>query len=206
MPNDLQPRAMAVAYEGVAIGQSYEMWREEICRSFCQLDVEASQGDRIDCQVTLASLSHLSLATAEGASGRFSRTRQLLPDGCDDFVLVTATGGPTNLMRNGRSTSLLQSQMCLTEMNALAAIGFDGNQQFTTIRIPRRALLSICPGAEERLSQPLDPNSTLVPMIARYYEMAIELARDLDAVGQRTTANHLVDLIGLLLGANREEK
>jgi AraC-like DNA-binding protein len=43
-------------------------------------------------------------------------------------------------------------------------------------------------------------------MIARYYELASELAPNLDAAGQRTTADHLVDLIGLLLGAERDEK
>ena len=205
-PNQTQPSALAIAYEGVAIGQSYENWREQLCRSFCRLDAEPSRGDRIDCQITLVPLSHLTLATAQGTSGRFSRTRELLSDGCDDFVLVSATGGPVHVTRKGQSVALSRSQMCLTEMSVPGDVGFEGNRHFTTTRIPRRALLSICPRAEDRLSQPLDENSTLVAMIARYYALSSELAQDLDATGQRMTAQHLLDLIGLLLGADREEK
>lgn len=206
MPDDTQPSATVMVYEGVAIGESYEMWREQICRGFCRLDAEPSKGDRIDCRVTLTSLSHLTLATAEGVSGRFSRTRELLSDGCDDFVLVSATGGPIHITQKDRSIALLRSQMCLTEMSVPVATGFDGNRQFTTTRIPRLALLGICPGAEERLLQPLDGNSTLPVMIAQYYGLSTELARNLDAAGQRIAAQHLVDLIGLLLGTEREEK
>jgi AraC-like DNA-binding protein len=43
-------------------------------------------------------------------------------------------------------------------------------------------------------------------MIGRYFELATEHAQNLDAAGQRNAAQHLVDLIGLLLGADREEK
>src|SRR5262249_47244926 len=85
---------LAIAYKGGAIGQSYEHWREQICRGFCRLDVEPSKGKRIDCTIKLAPIASLALATAEGVSGQFARTRELLSDGCDDFVLVSATGGP----------------------------------------------------------------------------------------------------------------
>ena len=206
MPNQVQPDGMAIAYKGVASGQSYEMWREQLCRGFCRLDAGPSQGDRIDCQITLVPLSHLTLATAEGVSGWFSRTPELLSDGCDDLVLVSATGGPVHITQKDRSIELLPSQMCLTEMSIPVATGFDSSRQFTTTRIPRRDLLGICSGAEERLLQPLDGNSTLAAMIGRYFELSTELAQDLDAPGQRMAAQHLVDLIGLLLGAEREEK
>ena len=206
MPDNARPSATAIAYEGVAKGQRYEMWREQICRGFCRLDAEPSQGDRIDCQVTFTSLSDLTLASAEGVSGRFFRTPELLSDGCDDFVLVSATEGPVHIAQRDRSVALQRSQMCLTELNVPVGTGFDGNQRFATTRIPRPALLAICPGAEQNLLQALDGTTTLAAMIARYYELATSLARNLDAAGQRMTAQHLVDLIGLLLGAEREDK
>jgi AraC-like DNA-binding protein len=206
MPDKSLSSAVAITYKGVGQGQNYEMWREELCRRFCRLDVEPSTGTGIDCQIALASLSHLVLATAAGVSGRFSRTRDLLPDGCDDFVLVSATGGPVHVIQNGRTIALSRSEMCLTEMSGPCSIGFNGNEHFTTIRIPRRALLEMCPRAEERLSRSLHENSTLQAMIARYHALSSELAQSLDSVAQRMTAQHLVDLIGLLLGAGHEEE
>jgi AraC-like DNA-binding protein len=39
-------------------------------------------------------------------------------------------------------------------------------------------------------------------MIERYFVLCNDLARDLDAVGQQTAAQHLIDLVGLLLANN----
>ena len=205
MPSNGQSNTAAIAYKGAAIGQGYERWRELLCRGFCRLDVEPSKGRQIDCTIKLASLACLALATAEGVSGQFARTRELLSDGCDDFVLVSATGGPLHVTQNGKSITLSQSQMCLTEMNVTGTIGFNGTEQFTTTRIPRRALLSISPKAEQRLSQPLFENAALLTMIERYYALSAELAPKLDAVGRHTSAVHLVDLIGLLLGSDGDD-
>ena len=60
------------------------MWREGINRSFCRLDAEPSESDRIDCRVDFTFMHSLTLATPTGLSARFARTRELLTDGCDD--------------------------------------------------------------------------------------------------------------------------
>jgi AraC-like DNA-binding protein len=207
MPDQTPSNTMeAIAYRGAAIGQSYEMWREQVCRGFCRLDIEPSKGTRIDCEIKLASLSDLALRTVDGISGQFGRTRELLSDGCDDFALISATRDPIHVTQAGKSISLSQSQMCLRDMSVAGAVAFEGTNQFTGIRIPRRALLAVCPGAEDRLLLTLHENPALLAMIARYYELSTELAHKLDAAGQRLTAQHLVDLVGLLLGSDGEEK
>jgi hypothetical protein len=45
-----QSSRLAMGYQGPASGKRYEMWREGICRSFCQLDAEPSESARIDCR------------------------------------------------------------------------------------------------------------------------------------------------------------
>jgi AraC-like DNA-binding protein len=94
--------------------------------------------------------------------------------------------------------------MCLRDMSVAGAVV--GTNQFTATRIPRRALLAVCPRAEDRFSQALHENPALLAMIARYYELLAELAHKLGAASQRTAAQHLVDLAGLLLGSEGEEK
>jgi len=197
---------IVIAYRGFAAGQGYEMWREQICRGFVRLDVEPSKGSRIDCRIQIAALSDLALGTATGMSGQFARTPDLLSDGCDDFVLVCATGGPLHLTQSGKSIALERSQMCLTDMSVKGIIGLGASRQMTTLRIPRRALLSINPKAEQKLSEPLPGDTALPVMIARYQGLAAELASGLDAVAQRLTAQHLVDLIALHLGSEGDER
>jgi AraC-like DNA-binding protein len=205
MPRSELANATVIGYKGAATGQTYEMWREQLCRSF-RLDVAPSVGRHVECEVTLKSVSHLTLGTAKGVSARFARTRELLSDGCDDFVLVSATGGPVLVTQEDEPIALLRSQMCLTDLSVCGSVGFYGNEHFTTTRIPRRALLDVCPRAEQRLSQAVHENTPLRALVARYCALMTELAHEMDAVGQRMAAQHLVDLVGLLLGADRTEK
>src|SRR4051812_21842882 len=195
----------AISYQGPANGQQYEKWREEICRSFCRLDAEPSENNRIDCRNDFALVHSIALATPTGLSARFARTRELLTDGCDDFVLISAHRGRVRVTQQQEAIDLSTTQMCLTEMNISGTIALNSAGRFTTTRIPRRSLLEICPNAETKLSRPLRENPALIVMIERYFALCNDVAQDLDTLGQKAAAQHLVDLIGLLLGANADQ-
>ena len=194
-----QSSRLAMGYQGPASGKRYEMWREGICRSFCQLDAEPSESDRIDCRVDFTFMHLLTLATPTGLSARFARTRELLTDGCDDLVLIHAARGPVHVTQGGQTLPLGTSQACLVEMNAMVSVALDPAGRFTTTRMPRDSLLQAAPKAEAKLSQPLGQNPALMRMIDRYFALCNDCVADLDAVAQQTAAQHLIDLIGLLV-------
>jgi AraC-like DNA-binding protein len=196
----------AIDYKGPPSGQRYEKWREGICRNFCRLEAEPSANDRIDCRIDFALVHSLALATPSGLSGRFARTRELLSDGCDDFVLISASQGPVHVTQGRRSIELAAGQMCLAEMNIDGAVGLYGTGRYTTTRIPRRALLQVAPDAEAKLSQPQHEDTALITMIDRYFALCNETASKLDAVGQQISAQHLIDLVGILFGARGDQK
>jgi AraC-like DNA-binding protein len=197
---------LAVAYHGPACGEQYESWREDICRSFCHLDTEPFANDRIDCQVDFTFVHRLTLGTPTGSSARFMRTRDLLPDGCDDLVLISASRGPVQVTKGNQELELSTSQACLIEMSATVGVALTDTGRFTATRMPRDFFLHVAPNAEAKLYQPLGENPALIKMIERYYTLCTEVAYDLDAVGQQTAAQHLIDLIGLLLKPGNEVK
>jgi AraC-like DNA-binding protein len=82
-------------------------------------------------------------------------------------------------------------------------VGHTDEDRFTTIRMPRRALLDINPRAEEKLSRVLC-DGAVAETIFRYHALAANHGPHLDAVGQRLSAQHMVDLVGLLLGTDAE--
>ena len=94
---DVRPGVPVYSYSGPGSGREYEAWREEFCRGFCQLDAEPTATERIECMVEVARIGSLSFGAARGTSGSFVRTRGLLSDGRDDFVLVTATAGEEDM-------------------------------------------------------------------------------------------------------------
>jgi AraC-like DNA-binding protein len=206
MNEPMQSKRFAIEYQGPANGQPYEMWREGICRSFCRLDAEPSENDRIDCRVDFALVHSLTLATPTGSSARFARTRDLVIDGCDDLVLIQASRGPVHVTQKGQSIDLAAGQGYLIEMNVAASVALNNTGKYTTTRFPRRSLLQVAPNAEAKLSQPLGGNTALMTMIDRYFALCYDVARDLDAAGQQTAAQHLTDLVGLLLRNNADQE
>jgi AraC-like DNA-binding protein len=192
-------------YIGASVGRHYDAWRENICRNFCRVDAEPSAGDRIVCKVEIVQIASLALATAGGTSGRFVRTRDLLSDSSDDFILFGATSGTVHVRRQDRTVELPQAQMWLSDLTVESAVTFNDGNQFMTIRIPRRELLSICPHAESRLATPLLGNPGIREIIARYFALSAETATSLDATGQQLTARHMIDLVALLLRTDRDE-
>jgi AraC-like DNA-binding protein len=201
-----QSKRFAIDYQGPANGQRYEMWREGICRSFCRLDAEPAGDDCIDCRVDFALMHSLTLATPTGSSARFARTRELLTDGCDDFVLISASQGPVHVTQGEQAIDLAAAQACLIEMNVAAAVVLNNTGRYTTTRMPRHSLLQVAPNAETKLSQPLGENPALMTMIERYFALCNDVAQDLDEVGQQTAAQHLIDLVGLLIGSRADQR
>ena len=204
MGETTKPTLFVADYTGAAAGQRYEMWREELCRGFCRMDIEPSERDYIDCHSVYTTISSVTFARPTGLSGRFMRTREVLSDGHDDFLLFSALKGPVQIEQGRRLINLAQGQMCLAEMNDFCAVELHNTNEFTTARIPRRSVLELAPGAEDRLLEPLAHNPGLQTMLDRYTELCMNIAPTLDAIGQKRAAQHLIDLAGLLLGTGGE--
>jgi AraC-like DNA-binding protein len=200
-----RPNNLVAEYTGAPTGRDYDFWREDVCRNFCRIDAEPSAGGQIFCKIEITQVGSLALARTGGKSGRFLRTRNLLSDSCDDFVLFGATSGSVLVARQGRAIELQQSQMWLTDLTVEGAVAFNDDNQFATIRIPRRELLSVCPDAESRLAEPLVASPGISDVIARYFVLVAESATSLDPLGQQMTARHMVDLVALLLRTNRDK-
>ena len=194
------PNTFSIFHRGPSKGPEFEAWREGICRGFCRLDVGPAEQDYIDCHNEFAQVNSIAVATPKGGSARFARTRDLLSDGCDDLVLISATRGTVHVTQKTEAIDLTAGQMCLTEMNVAGFADLTRNGGFTTARFPRRLLLQVAPLAEAELARPLGHDRALNTMIDRYFRLCHDLAGDLDILGQRAAEQHLVDLAGLLLG------
>jgi AraC-like DNA-binding protein len=206
MPETQLPNRFSIFHRGRSKGPNYEAWREGICRGFCRLDVGPAEDDYIDCHNEIARVHSIVIATPQGRSARFARTRDLLDDGCDDLVLISATRGTVHVTQGSKAIDLTAGQMCLTEMNVVGAADLNRSGGFATARFPRRLLLQVAPSAETQLARPLGHDRALCAMIDRYFRLCNDVAGDLDVAGQTAAAQHLADLVGLLVGASGEQK
>jgi hypothetical protein len=203
--NASQTGVPVFAYAGAPRGQEYELWREEFCRRFCQLDAEPGAAERIECTVEVTRVGSLSFGAAHGSSGSFLRTRSLLSDGCDDLVLVTAMAGDVLTVQRGRTVELRPAEVCLMSLDDIAECGLSEGGRFTALRIPRRELIGICRETEDKLSKPLAGSPHLRDAVAGYFALCTGTAASLDVVAQHTMARHMTELVGLLLRTEGDE-
>ncbi len=193
------PNFFINSYTGAPHGRDYERWREELCRCMCRADIKPSEGNSIDCTLQVSLLGGILLAALSGSSAELLRTRETLKDGFDGMCLVLATSGRVLVSHERQSIELSDSQMCLADMSVLCGTGISNNCEVKTVRIPRSMLLTVCPEAEDRLALVLGDQAPIREAIVRYHALAANLGPHTDVVGQHLMAQHMVDLVALLL-------
>ncbi|MFK4721214.1 AraC-like DNA-binding protein [Bradyrhizobium niftali] len=198
------PNFFVKRYTGPAHGRDYERWREELCRRTFRVDIQPGAGDTIDCKLQVSLLGGVMMAVASGSSAEISRTRETLKDGYDGLSLVIATSGRILLRHEEHSIELSESQMGLGDMSVLCGTRMSNNCEAKAIRIPRSLLLTICPKAEDRLGMVLGGQAPIREAILRYHALAANVGPHTDVVGQHLMAQHMVDLIALLLGTDAD--
>src|SRR5438874_8518831 len=198
------PNFFVNRYTGPPRGRDYERWREELYRCTLRVDVQPGAGESIDCEMQVSLLGDVLLGASNGTSAEFSRTPDTLKDGYDGMCLVIATSGRVLISHEKHSIELSESQMCLGDMSVLCGTRMSSDSKVKTIRIPRSLLLSICPKAEDRLALALAGQTPIREAITRYHALAASLGPHTDAVGQHLMAQHMVDLIALLLGTDAD--
>jgi AraC-like DNA-binding protein len=201
----MRSRTPVFDFFGSPEGDLYEAWLEEVCREFCRFNADSRGAEEVNWQIDIAQVSTVSFARAEGTGGRFSRTRELIADAFDDFVLTTAISGDIVIMRGEDGILLRESEMCLMDMSVPCGVSHHNGDRFTSARIPRNALLLMCPGAENRLFEPIKDQRQLRELIIQYFSLSGASAASLDEAGQRTVAHHMIDLVALLLRAGGDE-
>jgi AraC-like DNA-binding protein len=198
------PNFLVNRYTGPPSGLDYERWREEMYRWTFRIDVQPGAGDRIDCKLQVSLVGSIMMAVANGSSAEFSRTRETLKDGYDGLCLVIATSGRVLVSQEGHSIELSESQMALGDMSVRCGTRMSSDGEAKAIRIPRSLLLTICPKAEDRVALALVSQAPIREAIARYHALAASVGPHTDVVGQHLMAQHMVDLIGLLLGTDAD--
>jgi AraC-like DNA-binding protein len=198
--SDEPPVVFTNAYKGAAEGASYDYWREEICRSICDMEINPTRDGVVDMETRIAGLAPVTIAVATGTSAAIGRTPQMARDGSDDFTFVCRTHSTMPFRQGDRILEVGQSEVVLGDLTQSSYGNLGDCRQFTALIIERKALLGLSPGAEDLMFRQLKIGDELDDMIGRYADLASRTASHVDAHGRFLMGQHLVDLIALALG------
>lgn len=199
---DESGRPLQFGYSGEPSGPAYEFWREEFCRRVLVADVVPIQPGPIKCRMTAAPLPGISVTHFEGTAAHFI-ARGGDPGG--DLALVMPPSTPTRFVIKGRTLDLGATDIGLADAaleGADVAIHEDG--ALRAMFISRKALLDVCPNAEDLLARPLAASEGVRSLLSQYHRIVLETAHTLDPLARTVVAQHLIDLAALALGAGRD--
>ena len=110
---------------------------------------------RSTAKIEITQVSSLSFARSAAHPAGFCGPVICCPIAATILFSSLRSQATCSLLQDGHSIELRQSQMCLMDMSVQGGVAFNDGNQFTSTRIPRRELLSMCPDAENMLARPL---------------------------------------------------
>ncbi len=193
--------AFSCRYAGKTNGWRYEMWREEFARRWISIDFKPVAGNCIANEIRCSEHAFLGLCVMHGTPVRMERRAELVHDARGYRYLILASGSRLLACQHGRSIELAAGQMTLMSADEPAQLTQLSEGNRWSIRIPRRMLAGFCRNVDDRIARSLNVSSELAKLLSHQIETAQRFGPKLDASAHHTIAQHLLDLVGLCLGA-----
>jgi AraC-like DNA-binding protein len=192
-----------LGYTGSPDGAEYEQWREEFCRRVLTADIEPLQAGPVHCQITAIPLPRVNMSGASGTPMRFVATGT---DPDQAIAFVFASDVPMQIAVGDRSVDLQARGAGLADGGyAGAKVSQGAEGAFKALFVDRKALLDVCPRAEDMIARPLGETRPVTTLLDRYYDLLVAHEDSLDALARHAAAQHLIDLIVLSIGAGRDQ-
>jgi AraC-like DNA-binding protein len=118
--------------------------------------------------------------------------------------LILASGSRLQACQHGRSIELASGRMTLMSADEPAQLTQLSEGGRWSIRIQQKLLADVCRNVDDRIAQPLEAGGELTRLLSQQIETAHRLGPRLEAPANHAIAQHLLDLVGLCLGADRD--
>lgn len=193
------PTFFKVAFSGDAADQAFTDWREQIGRQFLRCDYQPMSSERVYIDHRIHVLPHMSV-------GRFSTTPVLAKRGRDlverdsgDVLMVLAMSGTVGMQQGADPLELHRGSLAILDVTQSSTAINDGT--CLGLRLDRRRVAHYCRHVEDLFGKSLPRINDHVVLLLRYLEIVTDLEPMLDAAAIRLVDQHIVDLLGLALGA-----
>jgi AraC-like DNA-binding protein len=178
--------------------------REVIGRSIIGMDLEPFQGRPLRWAASRHPFDGL-LAISARTDGIVSRrTRPLLADGNDDFLLMINLSGVCLASQVRRECRLDAGSAVLLSGADVGGLVRPRPTRFLTLLVPRRRLLATAVKPEDALARPIPADTEALRLLVDYVETALRKRRLTSPELRQLFTTHVHDLIALAVGATRE--
>jgi AraC-like DNA-binding protein len=181
------------------------MWRELLGRKMLRVDMEPLPDIPARFDLTLLKTPGVGIIAADVGPASFTRTRELIADGNDDYVLAIPRRGGTGIVR-GRGNEVLvgPGHAILRPWGEITTFINPSPMQFVGVSIPRAALAPLVRNVDDVCMRLIPANHEALRLLTSYVNA---LAGDHALTSpelRRLVVAHVYDLVALGLGATRD--
>jgi AraC-like DNA-binding protein len=178
------------------------MTREQFGRQMMRLDIEPLDHP-FRADFALQVVAGLDIVSVVSSPIRASRTRELVADGDDSFLIqIPRCSGVASQL--GREAVLTPGDAVVMSNAETGVFFLPGETQILALRIPHAALVPLLRDAGAGLVRAIPKDTVALRMLVQYVELMRNDVTQAQPALQHLFARHVYDLLSLALGATRD--
>jgi AraC-like DNA-binding protein len=150
-------------------------------------------------------LRGIGISSHLGGGLRSGRTREIVSDARDEYLLIMNLRGPTVVTQRGQECVLGERTAMFATLHEAGDITRPTlDHHYHMLHIPRLALASLTTHADDALMRPLAPGSPALRLLIDYVAVLQRDGMLPDPLLRPLVAGHINDLVALTIGATRD--
>jgi AraC-like DNA-binding protein len=196
-----QSSASVIRFSTDALAQRdrFPMWREVFGRALLNVEIEQTSSSNFRAEATIRKLPDIGLMTAYSSGVVYRRTAELISS--DDIVFSFGAVEGSYAKQRGREAWAKQGDALLMLGAERSVVARSAEGSLNCLRVARAAIKAHVPRVEDGFCRRIPGDLPALQLLSRYVSV-LDDAETPELQG--SAATHILDLIGLTLGATRE--
>ncbi len=178
--------------------------REAFGRSIVGLDLQPLQNCPLEWTASLHAFEGLRAVSGRTSAIISRRTRPLLADGKDDFLLTINLSGVCLASQVGHECRLDAGAAVLMSSSDVGDLERPCPTRYLTLFMPRRRLNAMAVNPEDALARPISANMEALRLLVDYVGTTLQRHQLTSPQLRQLFTSHVHDLVALAVGATRD--
>ncbi|MGO4287334.1 AraC family transcriptional regulator [Bosea sp. TAB14] len=184
----------------------FAIWREIYSRHLFNVDIEPLSDEPFRAEVVLRALPGANVVLGSRSATRTSITRPLLQTASDSLVLAVTTKGRSQARQLGREETIPEGGAVLMSSAEIASHTLEDDGVLLSIAVPKATIVPYVGDIGSALMRPFTPEADALRLLIDYARSAMALGETASPELQGAVAQHLRDLVAVLLGARNDAR
>jgi AraC-like DNA-binding protein len=188
--------------ESFARRDRFTVWREVFGRGLLKAEIQQWDDGPFRASATLRAFGGLRMMSATTTGLIYRRPSSLVQS--DDLVFSFGAAKGSHAQQRGREAAAEDGDALLMLSAEWSLVSRATEGSFDAIRLPRSIIMPVVQNVEDLYCRRIPGNIPSLRLLTRYLSILSDDDAPAEPELQHATANHIVDLIALTLGATRD--